>query len=161
MLEFQINKITGQSLTISDILQFGPSYLDTIGKKIGNKFWKQVFCSVGLFMQGALFCYPEKLITAPFWDNPQITRNNRAIKKSTFPTLSHKINSIIDFYHPGTCTLYTREELMNTYNVLLTQETLTELHYIIKKAWRSLGLRENISFENTYPFQPFLINIII
>ena len=97
---------------------------------------------------------------APFWDNPYITRNNRAIKKSIFPALSHKLSSIIDFYRPGTCILYTREELMNVYNVIVTQETITELHYIIKNALRGLGLPENLSFENIHPFQPLLIYIV-
>ena len=156
----QVESLVGHNLTISELLQFGPSNLSTVGKKIENKFWKQVFCSVGLFMQGALFCYPEKLIMAPFWDNPYITRNNRAIKKSIFPALSHKLSSIIDFYRPGTCILYTREELMNVYNVIVTQETITELHYIIKNALRGLGLPENLSFENIHPFQPLLIYIV-
>ena len=42
--------------SIDHLLQLGPSMLDRIGKKLKNWFWREVFCSVSLFMQGALFC---------------------------------------------------------------------------------------------------------
>ena len=84
-------------------------------------------------MQGALFCNPENIITAPFWDNPLITRNNKAIKYSTFPSLFNKISSIADFYRPGTCTLKTKEELTNVYYTDISPESLLEIHFIIKK----------------------------
>ena len=155
----QVESIIGHNLTIPDLLQLGPRYLEKVGKNIDNKFWKQVLCSVGLFMQGALFCNPEKIITAPFWDNPLILRNNKAIKYSTFPSLFNKISSIADFYRPGTCTFYTREELMNVFNTDISPETLIEIHFIIKSARRKLGLQNDISTEIVYPFQPLLINL--
>ena len=49
---------------------------------------------------------------------------------------------------------------MNVFNVTITQATLTEIHYIIKNAWRSLGLQDNITFENIHPVQPLLIHIV-
>ena len=93
---------------ITELLQLGPNVLNDIGKKTSNNFWKDVFCSVTPFMQGALFSYPEKIISAPFWDNPCISRNNRAIKKSSFPNIAMKINTISDFYIPSTGQLYTK-----------------------------------------------------
>ena len=73
----EVKKIVDYEANIPEILQFGPNYLSFIGKKLKNNFWKQIMCSVSPFMQGALFCHPEKLVTAPLWDNPQITRNNK------------------------------------------------------------------------------------
>ena len=42
---------------------------------------------------GGTFCYPEKLLIAPFWDNPNILRNNKPIKPSAFPNLSSKVKT--------------------------------------------------------------------
>ena len=111
-------------------------------------------------MQGALFCSPEKILSAPFWDNPLITRNNKAIKHSAFPALSTKILSVTDFYKPGTCMLYTRDELITKYDIVISQETMIEIHYIIKNARRNLGLQVDISSEIVLPFQPLLMNIV-
>ena len=38
-------------------------------------------------MQGVLFCSPEKILLAPFWDNPAFTRINKPIKVDSFPVL--------------------------------------------------------------------------
>ena len=86
----EINRVTSESYTTSDLLQLGPKMLESIGKKLKNNFWSQVLGSTTPFMQGALFCHPEKIVIAPFWDNPSITKNNKPIKKSAFPTISKK-----------------------------------------------------------------------
>ena len=127
---------------------------------MNNKFWKQDLWSVTPFMQGAVFCYPDKMLMAPFWDNPIILRNNRPIKKTVFPTISSKINAISDFYSPGTQNLYTREELENVYNLEISNESLLEIHYIIKLALRNLGFKDNQSIISFLPTQPLLINIL-
>ena len=137
----EVKTIVGHEVTIPDILRFGASYLNVIGKKMTNKFWKQIFCSVELFMQGALFSYPEKIQIAPIWDNPLITRNNRAIKKSAFPTLSGKLITVSDFYRPGTGTLLAKAELERGFDIEVTEEDLIEMHFIIKQSRRNLGLK--------------------
>ena len=125
-----------------------------------NKFWKQVLCAVSPFMQGALFCHPEKLLIAPFWDNPNISRNNKPIKPSAFPNLSVKIKTMSDFYATGSGTMLTKTELENKYQVTISEENLIELHYIIKTARQSLGITDNTSIPTFLPFQPLLINIL-
>ena len=82
--------------TIFQILQEGPNMLTKIGKKMSNLFWKDVLCSVTLFMQGALFCNPKKIFTAPFWDNLIIQQNNKAIKKTSFAHNS-KLKQFLSF----------------------------------------------------------------
>ena len=140
-MEISVQSIVGNNASIIDILQSGPNRLTFIGKKMENKFWKQVFSAVSPFMQGALFCHPEKLLIAPFWDNPSISRNNKPIKQTAFPNLAHKINPISDFYRPGSGTLLTKAELETNYQITLSEETLLELHYIIKTARRSLEIK--------------------
>ena len=160
ILEISVQSIIGNNTSIIDILQSGPNKLTFIGKKMHNKFWKQVFSAVTPFMQGALFCHPEKLFIAPFWDNPSISRNNKAIKQTAFPNLAEKINTISDFYHHGSGTLLTKPELENKYQIILSEETLMELHYIIKTARRSLEIKDSSIIQTFSPFQPLLINIV-
>ena len=153
--------ILGNDIRITELLQLGPNLLENIGKKMSNKFWKDVFCSVTTFMQGALFCYPEKIVSAPFWDNPSISRNNRAIKTTIFPSLAMKISTIADFYIPNTSQLYTKEQFEVRYDVELSDNDFTELKYIIKTAFANLGLRnENNNIFVHLPTQPLLIAIL-
>ena len=134
ILTNEINRVSSESYTTSDLLQLGPKMLENIGKKLKNKFWSQVLCSVTPFMQGALFCHPEKIFISPFWENPSITKNNKPIKKSAFPTISRKINIIADFFHTGCGTgeLLTQDEFQQKHDCIIDTETFIELHYIIK-----------------------------
>ena len=159
ILAAEVENIVGYQLTISDILQFGPKYLEKIGKSFKNKFWKQIFCSVTPFMQGALFCYPEKIFIAPIWDNPNITRNNKAIKKSTYPILSQKVSTMSDFFHPESGVLLSRIEIERRFNFVLEEETYLEFQYIFRIARRILGLNDEYKIKNFLPSQPLLINI--
>ena len=110
-------------------------------------------------MQGALFSYPENIVIAPLWDNPQITRNNKPLKKSSFPGVSKKMSTISDFYHPGTIIYLTREEIEQKYMIIMTDENYIEFKYIFKLARRNLGLCEEVRTPTFYPFQPLLINV--
>ena len=76
----------------------GPSELEKMGKKLSNPFWKDVFTSAKPMLEGALFCYPEKLLMAPFWNNPLIKRNNRALRPAAFPLIASKVTTVADFY---------------------------------------------------------------
>ena len=127
-----VSKVINDEVNITDMLQLGPNAIVNIGKKLGNNFWKQIFCSITPFMQGAIFCHPEMILNAPFWDNSMILRNNRAIKKSAFPAIAKKINTIADFYHPGSNILLSKFELENKYNLILNQNDFIELNHIIK-----------------------------
>ena len=134
--------------------------LNYIGKKLSNIFWRDVFCNITLFMQGALFCYPEKIITAPFWDNPSILQRNKAVKKSSFRNISTKIRTISDFYSPGTNQLYSKDQFESRYRLEISNEDFVELKYIIKVAFRKLGLGDDDNICNFLPYQPLLLNIL-
>ena len=82
-------------------------------------------------MQGAYRCYPEKIFTAPLWDNPLFLRNNRSLKRTYFPLLSHSVTCMADFYFPNTCTPKTRDDLESTHNCIVDQDTFTDLKYIM------------------------------
>ena len=111
-------------------------------------------------MQGALFCHPEKLLIAPFWDNPNIKRNNKALKPSAFPNLSLKIKTMSDFYIIGTGTLLTKDELEERFQVEVSEENFIELHYIIKIARQCLEINDDCSIPTFLPYQPLLLNIV-
>ena len=159
ILMAEIEAIIGHFVTVSDILQFGPNEIVRIGKKFDNKFWKQIFCSVVPFMQGALFCYPEKIFIAPIWDNPIILRNNRAIKKSNYPILSERVSTMSDFYDSENGILLSRLEIEGKFDFVMDEETYIEFQYIFRIARRSLGLNDNNRIVTFQPFQPLLINI--
>ena len=101
ILEMNVSKIMGMQLNTNDILNLGPSTFQAVGKKMDNLFWREIFVSLPAVMQGALFCSPEKILQAPFWGNPAITRNNKPIKNIHFPMLSSKINTLSDFFEIG------------------------------------------------------------
>ena len=159
ILESEVEKNLGYSFNISDILQFGPNMLARIGKSFENEFWKQIFCSVTPFMQGALFCNPEKILIAPIWDNPNILRNNKAIKKTAYPNLSEKLSTMADFFDPQTGTLLSRAEMERKFKIVFNDETHLEFQYILRIARISLGLNDNDQVPVFQPFQPLLINI--
>ena len=143
ILCLSVEPILGYRPMVNELLQFGPNLLNNIGKKLSNIFWKQVLCSVTPFMLGALFCYPEKLFMSPLWDNPSITRNNKALEKNMFPTISRKIKTISEFYKPGTNILYSKAEFEILHDINISHDDFLELHFIIKTAYRSLGIQDN------------------
>ena len=143
-----------------DILQFGPGKLTEISKKIGNIFWKQILCSAGDFMQGALFSIPENIIFAPFWNNPIIQKNRKALKTSDFPEIAQKISIVDDFYNQDTGNLLNKREFEQKYKCVISNETFTEIHYIIKTARASLGIDNGAKIPFSRPIQPLLIKII-
>ena len=159
ILEQSINNIHGSTISLTDFLQLGPNKIVFIGKKMSNPFWNQVFSGVMPFMQGAIFCHPDKIFVAPFWDNPIITRNNKAIKPSSFPTFSHKIKTISEFFQAGSNNLLTKLELENTYKIEISEESLLEINYIINTTFRSLGINQMNFVAPFLPIQPLLINI--
>ena len=160
ILEQSVSEVCNIPISIIDFLQLGPNRIVFTGKKLSNPFWKQVFSGVMSFMQGAVFCHPEKILIAPFWDNPMIKRNNKAIKSSTFPEISQKIKTISDFYKNGSSNKLSRVELENTFRVMISDETLIEMHFIIDTSFRALGLNVKNFKSPHLPCQPLLINVL-
>ena len=159
ILEIEVQKLTGKCVPIIDTLQLGPNMLTSLGKKFSNKFWKQVFIAIGPFMQGALFCHPEKLLDAPFWENPNILRNNKPIKTTMFSNLSEKIQTMSDFYAIGTNRFLSKAELENKLEVEISDDNLTELHYIINTSRQKLEIKDDVSTGPQLPAHPLLIAV--
>ena len=143
-----------------DLLQFGPSKLSEIGKKCGNIFWKQIFCSAGDFMQGALFSIPENLIFAPFWNNSIIQKNRKALKTSDFPEIANKVSIVADFYHQNTGDLLSKRELEEKFECIISNESIVEIHYILNTTRARLGINNGKKLPFSRPIQPLLIKII-
>ena len=87
--------------TLMQMLQQVPSKLDIIGKRMSNQFMKEVILSIKPVIEGTIFCFPEKFLMLPFWENPMIKRNNKAIKSTMYPTLINKVQTVGDFYKLG------------------------------------------------------------
>ena len=159
ILESEVSDIVEKEVTLNEILQYGPNYLTNIGKKLKNKFWGEVFCSISYFMQGALYCVPENIVIAPLWNNPSITKNNKPLKESAYPNFSAKVSTISDFFHPGSSEMFTRNELENKFDILIDNNTYIEFKYIIQSARRRLGIADNSIIKTFLPNQPLLIKI--
>jgi hypothetical protein len=69
------------------------------------------------------------------------------------------MNTISDFYRPGSSTLLTKNELEQKYDIVIVDANLIELHYIIKMSMKNIGLKDNCSIVTILPYQPLLINI--
>ena len=123
ILEDSLNRVLKYNSNIVEILQFGPNQLCRVGKELSNDFWKPVFCGVKAFMQGAIFCDPENIVTSPFWDNLAILRNNKVIKRTFFPGLSDEIFTLADLLCPTTGDLLSWAEMTEVYKYNITQET--------------------------------------
>ena len=146
-------------MSLTDFLQSGPNLFMKIGKTIKNQFWKQLFSNVNPFMQGALYCHPENISIAPIWDNPLFTRNNKTLKSTQYPNISKKINTMADFYLPGTNIILSKVQIEERFGIALSEELYIELKYIFKNSCRSLGLADNFTPYSIQPSQPLLIKI--
>ena len=157
VLESSLTEVMSTQISILEFLQLGPKTILNASKKLGNLFWKEVFCLVEPFMQGALFSCPESLVFSPFWENPYITRNNKTIKDQNFPMLKNKIRMVSDLFHPVSGHLLSKTELNNTLTIDIDQDTVTEVHHIIKCAFRTLGLNNDFKPSIVLPCRPLLI----
>ena len=132
----------------------GPAKITAIGKKLKNKFWKEVFSSVMPIMEGAIFTHPSKILSASFWNNPFFVRN-RVIKETDFPDISKNIiNYFQDFFKIGTNEHLTQQELEEKCECQLTRETYIELSYIIKTSLQRIGIRREKLPHIQLPVQP-------
>ena len=153
-----VNEITGEIIDINTLLEMGPTKIQSIGKKINNKFWKEVFGTVVSIIQGAIFCHPEKILLTSFWNNPLVTKN-RPIKESDFPNISQHFKYFQDFFEVGTKDLVSKAAIEEKCNIQLSLETYIELKYIIKTSLQKIGLRQDNLPLVQLPIQPILINI--
>ena len=159
VLMLEISDILGFDVKDLDIIKLGPQRFTFIGNKLKNQLWKTVFLTVAPIMQGAISCYPEKILFAPLWDNPLIVRNNRSLRKQDYRLLSN-IDTIADFYHPISGAVKTRDELEASMKCIIDNETYICFLYILNWAKRKIGLRDTTNLATQFPFQPLLIKIL-
>ena len=153
-----LSNILGHSVDTNTILEMGPSKIAALGKKLKNKFWKEVFSSLIPILEGAIFYHPTKILSASFWNNPLFVRN-RVIKETDFPNISRKINYLQDFFKVGTNEFLTQQELEEKCECPVTQETYIELSYIVKTSLQKLGMRKEKLPIVQLPVQPMLVGI--
>ena len=61
----QISDILDNEISNVDLLQLGASLLKKISKQLKNKFWSQALGTTSEICEGAIFCFPEKLLSCP------------------------------------------------------------------------------------------------
>ena len=137
ILELDIEKLIGKYVSAINILQLGPNLLTSLGKQFNNKFWKHVFMAIRPLMQGAIFCNPENILLAPFWDNPNILRHNKQINASVFPSLSEKLKTMVDFYINGSDIFASKADLEDKFNVEVSEEDLMDFDYALNM-WQNI-----------------------
>ena len=75
-----------------------------------------------------------------------------------FKSISTKVKTISDFLIPGTQQLLKKAEFEKMHAIEITDENLTELHYIIKLSCKRLGIKDPIA--PFLPSQPLLIGLL-
>ena len=157
----QISIIHGSKVTASQLLQFGPSYLCKLGKKLKNKFWSQTLTSTVQVSEGEAFCNPERLMFSSFWHNPLIRRNNKIIRYEDFPELKNVITTLSDFYYPSTNQIMAFDAFQNRYRTNLTNIKYIDIRYVISTALQKLNLPPSRLNCADYPQKPTLIHVAL
>ena len=155
----QVNEILGYSISIFDLLQLGASKLTQISKLLKNNFWKQVLGTAIQITEGAAFCYPERIITSPFWHNPLVQRNNKVIKESDFPEVVGKISTLSDLFYPGTNKIMEWAHFCERYAVNISFDKFLDIRYILKLSIQKLNLPNVRLHCASFPQKPFLIDM--
>ena len=158
ILELHIFDLTGENSCVKDILEYGASKFGALGKKLMNPFWKEVFISTKTVLHGSIYSAPEKLLLTPLWENPEITRNNKPIPTTAFETLVQHIQIIGHLFKHGTNVMMSRQELEQTYNLVVEEESYVELRYIINSAFIKLNMKVQDIPTVLYPMQTLLVN---
>ena len=149
LLEHTIKLSHNNDYDVKYLTEEGPSELIRISKGLKNQFWKEVFSSAVPIIEGAIFVYPELFLLSPFWNNPQIKRNNKAIKFNNYPDISQKVSKVSDFFKSGGTEFLTLNDFNNKYGLDLNHHNFIEIRYIISIAMQSLGIRvENVQVQS-------------
>ena len=112
-------------------------------------------------MQVAVSYCPEKIFIAPIWDNKLILQDGKTLKKEHYPLVSTTVKTVSDFYFPNTNIMKSRDELEDSLNCDIDNESFKELLNVIKSTLKSLGLAESFAIATYYPYQPLLVNIVL
>ena len=152
---------TYKTLTVTQLLELGPSLLAKIGRGMKNTFWGQVLISAVKITEGATFCRPQYLLSTSFWHNPFIKRNKRVIDFKDFPELQSKISFLADFFLPGTCQLMDIATFKEHYQVDISDEKYIDIRYCIKLAFQCIRFPISKLVCAARPLTPALIDIAL
>ena len=154
-----IQKITMAKTNINDLLYLSSGTIGKVLKRMKNPFWKQVLSSIIPIMQGAIYCRPEIIMTAQFWDNSNLLRNNKPVSKNVFPAWADKIRTVNEFFYPGTTAFMNREEWLQIHGIEVREEDITEIKFIIKSSFNRFGLDIEKTPAPYFPFRPIIVEI--
>ena len=73
--------------------------------------------------------------------------------------LSDKIKSVIDLLNPQTGKILRKHEIEEKYFIAIDEETVTQLHFILKSAYKSISLDYEHQATIDLPSRPLLIRI--
>ena len=159
ILQTQISEVLGHDIDIVEILQLGASKLNQISKLLKNSFWKQVLGTAIEITEGAAFCFPEKLLTSPFFHNNLVLRNNKVIKERDFPEIVGRISTLSDFYYQGTNQIMQWEDFCERYASHISNEKFIDIRYVLSLSIQKLKIANNRVYCASYPQKPFLIDM--
>ena len=154
----EVSRILNYQISVTDLLSLGASKLLEVSKGLRNPFWKQVLSATTPLTFGSTFCYPEKILNSPFFNNPLIVRR-RPITTRDFPELNTKVSIMADFFYPGTKVLMEWNDFCTRYNVLISNEKFIDIRHCLKVALQKLNLPLNRLLCVQYPVKPLLIDI--
>ena len=157
----QIRNILSVELSVVEILQLGSFKLNMIAKKIKNPFWKEVFGGIKDMIENAAFCFPEKILSSPFFYNNLVLRGNKVIREKDFPELTRIVGTLSDFYLPNTTTMLSRDEFCERYTCDVSVEKYIDIRYVISVSFLKLRIDNCRLVPIQRPYVPFLIDVIL
>ena len=95
ILDHELLKINANSV---QLLFSGPSQLNTISKKLTNKFWKNMLTSLANLQREAAFATPENFYLFSFFGNPLFKKGTRPIARTDLGNPGHYITQVGDFF---------------------------------------------------------------
>ena len=95
ILDHELLKINANSV---QLLFSGPSQLNTISKKLTNKFWKNMLTSLANLQREAAFATPENFYLFCFFGNPLFKKGTRPIARTDLGNPGHYITQVGDFF---------------------------------------------------------------
>ena len=155
-----VSKVLNTETSLIDIFQLGATKIAEISKSLYNQFWKQVFSTAPLITEGALFTFPEKIISSPLFHNPQVLRQ-RVIKPTNFPELVQPGITLSYFFYPGTNIIMEWEDFKTRHNIEIDYEKYIDLRFTIKTAIAKLRLPMSKLYPVNFPEKPLLIDIAL
>ena len=81
------------------------------------------------------------------------------MKEDMFLILATKVKNVADLYIPGTADILTRE-WMEKHRIIIPEEVVIEIRYILKQSINKLGLTELRINAPNLPYRPLLIEIV-